>query len=198
MYGYFMRLFIATFFSDSVVDWLVKSGLTISELFPARSLRLTRAENLHLTFQFLGEVHGSQITPISRMLDEVLLDSQAFEFHTGLVGIFPNKFRPRTLWIGLEPALDFEKIASKISKGLEKSLNIEKKRFLPHITLARFNEEHPALGSVDTTKASILPFSMPVHDRIVSAVSLCKSDLTPRGPIYSILSNFDLGNYAKL
>ena len=76
-----MRLFIATFFTDNMVDWLVKSGLAISELFPARSLRLTRAENLHLTFQFLGEVHGSQITPISRLLDEALKDVHPFIFH---------------------------------------------------------------------------------------------------------------------
>lgn len=193
-----MRLFIATFFSNNAVDWLVKSGLALADLFPARSLRLTRAENLHLTFQFLGEVHGSQVDPISKLLDQALESIQAFKFHPGLVGIFPNKYRPRSLWIGLEPAAEFEKVASKISRGLGKTVDIDKKRFLPHITLARFNEEHPSFGSVDPKIATILPFGIPEQDRIVNTVSLCRSELTSSGPIYSILSNHDLGNYAKL
>ncbi len=193
-----MRLFIATFFSESIIDWLVRSELVLSELFPARSLRLTKAENLHLTFQFIGEVPGSKVSQISQILCEILADEKAFQFQPGALGVFPNRYRPRTLWIGLEPDEKFYKIASKINKALENSVRTDKKRFLPHITLARFNDEHTALGSVEPTNIALPLFRIPDHDRIISTVTLCNSELTKHGPIYSVLSSYQLNNYVKL
>ena len=193
-----MRLFIATYFSDEMLDWLIASGLELSGLFPAGSLRLTSRENLHLTFQFLGEVQGSRLGQISRAVEEAIIEQKTFEYHPGLAGVFPNKYRPRTLWIGLEPAVMFQSIADKINRGLEKVVQTNSKRFLPHVTLARFNEDHAALGMVDPANVALPPFKILGQNRIVNSVSICKSDLTARGPIYSELSQIDLNNYAKL
>ena len=193
-----MRLFIASFFSDVMLDWLMESGLALSELFPARALRLTNRENLHLTFQFLGEVQGSRLGQISSAIEEAMSDEEEFVVHPGLIGVFPNKFRPRTLWIGLEPAVKFQFLAKKINRSLEKVVHADAKRFLPHVTLGRFNEEHPALATVDPTKVILPPFKISDQDRMINTVSVCRSELTPRSPIYSELSHIDLHNYAKL
>ncbi len=193
-----MRLFVATFFSEGMLDWLLESGMVLSDLFPARALRLTSRENLHLTFQFLGEVQGSRIGQISRAVEEAISDLEAFYFHPGLVGVFPNKFRPRTLWIGLEPAEAFQSVAKKINSGLEKVVQTNSKRFLPHVTLGRFNEEHAALGTVDPSAATLPLFNISDQERFINSVAIYRSELTQRGPIYSELSHIDLNNYAKL
>jgi 2'-5' RNA ligase len=193
-----MRVFVATFFSEEMLDWLMKSGSVLSELFPARVLRLTRPENLHLTFQFLGEIQGSKVGQISQGIEEVLGEVNAFVYLPGLVGEFPNKFRPRSLWIGLEPASSFQLVATKIRRRLEKVVPIATKHFLPHITLARYNEEHSALNAVDTTDVTLPLIQVTEINRIIDSVSLCKSNLTQGGPIYSELSRFDLKKYVKL
>ena len=187
-----MRLFVASFFSETMLDWLIKSGLTLSELFPARTLHLTSPENLHLTYQFLGEVSGSKVGQISQVIETTLSCAEAFVYHPGMVGVFPDKFRPRILWIGLEPALKFQGVATKIRRALEHEVSVDTKRFLPHVTLARFNEDHAALSNVDPTDVTLPLFDVLDKDCTIDSVALCKSELTPKGPIYSELSRFDL------
>ncbi|HSN95144.1 MAG TPA: RNA 2',3'-cyclic phosphodiesterase [Anaerolineaceae bacterium] len=193
-----MRLFVASFFSEPMLDWLMKSGLSLSELFPARTLRLTRQENLHLTYQFLGEVPGSKVAQISKEIEIALRDVAAFEYSSGLVGVFPNKFRPRIMWIALEPVSRFQLLASKISRALEKVVTIDSKHFLPHVTLARFNENHSALSIVETDNVILPQFHILDEDRTINSVSLCQSELTPKGPIYSEISRYELNKFAKL
>lgn len=187
-----MRLFVASFFSETMLDWLMKSGLTLSTLFPAKTLRLTSPKNLHLTYQFLGEVPGSKIGQISQVIESTLSNAEAFVYHPGMVGVFPNKFRPRILWIGLEPASKFQVFAANIRRALEHEVTGDTKHFLPHVTLARFNEEHAALSNVDPTNDTLPLFDVLDKDRTIDSVALCKSELTPKGPIYSELSRFDL------
>jgi 2'-5' RNA ligase len=193
-----MRLFIASFFTQTILDWLIASSSTLSELFPTKALRLTRPENLHLTYLFLGEIPGSKVEQLSTLIEEALTDVEAFVYHPGLIGVFPNKFRPRTLWIGLEPSAKFQALARIVRRALVQEVSTDTKPFLPHVTLARFNEEHPALSAVDPTNITLSVFSALDQDRTVDSVALCRSELTPSGPIYSVLSRFDLNNHAKL
>lgn len=193
-----MRLFVASFFSDLMLDWLTKSALSLLELFPPRSLRLTKPDNLHLTYHFLGEVPGSKAAQVSAQLESALEGIEPIVCNPGVVGLFPNKFRPRTLWIGVEPAQNFQFLASRIRRSTEGLAAAETKRFLPHVTLARFNEEHSALRTADPMLVTLPPFGISEIDRTIDSVVLCKSELTPRGPIYSELSHFCLSKYAKL
>lgn len=193
-----MRLFVASFFSETMLDWLMKSGLTLSELFPARTLHLTSPENLHLTYQFLGEVPGSKVGKISQVIESMVINAEAFVYYPGLVGVFPNKFRPRILWIGLEPAPKFQAVAAKIRRALEHEVSGDTKRFLPHVTLARFNEDHAALSNFDPTNITLPLFDVLDKDCTIDSAALCKSELTPKGPIYSELFRFDLKYNAKL
>jgi len=192
IYGLTMRLFVASFFSETMLDWLMKSGLTLSELFPAKTLHFTLPEKLHLTYQFLGEVPGSKVGKISQVVESTLSNAESFVFHPGMVGVFPNKFRPRVLWIGLEPAANFQVFAAKIRRALEYEVTGDTKHFLPHVTLARFNEDHAALSNADPTNITLPLFDVLDKDCTIDSVALCKNELTPKGPIYSELSRFDL------
>jgi 2'-5' RNA ligase len=137
---------------------------------------------------------GQVTQAIGRLMDE----AEAFVFGTGLVGIFPNRFRPRTMWIGLEPSPQFQVLATKIRKALDPLVSIDTKHFLPHVTLARFKDKHPALSSVDPTKGMLPPFQILEQNRTIDSVSLYKSELTPKGPFYSELAYFALNKYVKL
>ncbi|HET8904351.1 MAG TPA: 2'-5' RNA ligase family protein, partial [Saccharospirillum sp.] len=63
----------------------------------------------------------------------------------------------------------------------------EARRFQPHITLARFSQPS---GSVRGVLASYRDYSAGVMP--VNFFSLFQSDLTPDGPVYTVLDRFAL------
>lgn len=101
------------------------------------------------------------------------------------VGAFPHPKKARILWIGVEEGKDnlvelfstIENITSPL--GFEK----EKRKFTPHITFARIKKDKYILPECVNFSFD----SFPVHE-----VTLFKSKLTPKGPIYEILSEVPL------
>ena len=97
------------------------------------------------------------------------------------IGGFPSSKKARILWVGIEEGKNnltelFSTIENKISNlGFKK----EDRKFTPHITFARVKK-----GKFSLPKNLDFSFnSFPVNE-----VTLFKSTLTPKGPIYEALS----------
>ena len=130
--------------------------------------------NLHLTLRFIGEVRpdvapaGGQPQGARRArpvelapragadeVDHALSAIRARRFDLALsgVGIFDRGGRrsgvPRTLWAGGEGREPLEHLRGKIETALQRiGLPAERKRFQPHVTLARVDAiEAPVLAS---------------------------------------------------
>jgi len=105
--------------------------------------RWVRAENLHVTLKFLGEVAESKLDAVRNALGEIRSDKVvALEFR-GL-GFFPNEKHPRVLWAGMEASLNLRTLVADIEGAMEElGFPCEKKEFSPHLTLARL--ERPRL-----------------------------------------------------
>jgi len=102
-----------------------------------------RPENLHLTLKFLG--------PTSPLMEEAILEhidlvaGRSFMLPVEELGAFPSLNRPQVVWAGLgggHPEL------FGLQKRLEDhcfNLGIppEKRRYQPHITVARVSQAHP-------------------------------------------------------
>lgn len=102
----------------------------------------TKPENIHLTLVFLGNTDYNQIPDIITTLDNIKNDS--FEVVFSAIGGFPNLRRPHTLWIGIQENLALFYLREKIIKNLsELNLNIDEKKFIPHLTITRFRKRRP-------------------------------------------------------
>lgn len=95
-------------------------------------------ENYHVTLRFIGEVPGHLAEEIDHAL--AALRGRAFDMVFSGVGTFARGGREVALWAGVErnPALDH--LQSKIETALQRTgLPPERKRFQPHVTLARLD-----------------------------------------------------------
>ena len=130
-----MRLFVAICLSDEIKDSLCD---TIEELRSvARRGRFTYRENLHLTMVFIGET--SRVDDILDVMEDV-----AAEFFTEAIPLTltsPGVFRGRSgdlHWVGVENTPELKRLAKALAAGLAaEGFPIEKRRFTPHITIAR-------------------------------------------------------------
>jgi RNA 2',3'-cyclic 3'-phosphodiesterase len=99
-------------------------------------------ENLHLTLRFLGEVSN----PVAEEVDHALaaLRGRGFALALGGVGVFERNGRPATLWAGVVRAPGLEHLQSKIETAIQRAgLPAERRRFQPHVTLARVENVAP-------------------------------------------------------
>lgn len=125
-----MRLFVALPLPDHLRDRL--AGL--AEGLPGA--RWVAPENLHITLRFLGEVDGRQASDIDAALDGTSVE----RFSLSLVGVdcFGDR-KPRSLWVGVESNPALTRLQAKVEQAVQRAgLAPERRKFKPHVTLARF------------------------------------------------------------
>ncbi|MDD1723886.1 MAG: RNA 2',3'-cyclic phosphodiesterase [Methanospirillum sp.] len=149
-------------------------------------LTLVGTESMHITLKFIGEVSGSQVPQITAALSQVKDD--IFSLNVGIITA-NNQRAPRVVWAETDDPGDCRRLAGNIDNTLASlGFEPEKRRFHPHITLARVKQFHPslfeALAGVATSCSGIIP---------VSAFVLKKSELTPEGPRYTDILSVPLG-----
>ena len=101
--------------------------------------RWVRAENLHVTLKFIGNVDAGKLEAIRVVLGEVSAGGDV-ELRFRGVGFFPNEKRPRVLWAGIAASPNLAPLAAEIDARLEKlGIARETREYAPHLTLARFD-----------------------------------------------------------
>jgi 2'-5' RNA ligase len=103
------------------------------------------------------------------------------------LGLFPERGRPRVLWLGLDlPAPAARLQAACETAAVAAGLEPETRAFHPHLTLGRWRDgkPRPALPDVDLGKAQ------------VRELILFRSDIRPSGSVYAPLAVFPLGGGA--
>jgi 2'-5' RNA ligase len=146
--------------------------------------------NMHLTFKFLGEIQESSTENVIAVCKEVCCLHRVFSLFLNGTGIFPNLRRPRVLWIGIGGETDLLcKLQNSIEAAVEeKGFPREDRVFTPHLTVGRVRSPRklPRLLEVFVKDKIITkPFT-------VEEVIAYKSQLTPRGPLYSPLARCPL------
>lgn len=146
----------------------------------------TKKENLHLTLKFLDNLSKRQKEKVEQILSSI--NFRKFPIETGEVGFFPDDKKPRILWVKLI-AYDIEDLKNVIENNLEKiGIPKEKKEFSSHVTIARIKKIKNKTGFFQKLK-EVTPSKMFF---IAQEFSLVKSVLTPKGPKYSVLRDFNL------
>lgn len=159
------------------------------------AVRWVEPGGIHLTLKFLGNVPRGQIDGINLAMAAAARGTPAFNLHAGACGCFPNTQNPRVIWVGLEGDL---KVLYELVKKLETALGglgfkPENRPFTPHLTLARVKDtatppERRTLGT------AVARLGAPAASGFqASEIRLIRSELTPRGAIYTLLAAVEFG-----
>ena len=167
------RLFVALDIPDEIRRQLgaMTSGLP--------GAKWTRPENLHLTLRFIGEVDRAARDDVESALSRLLVP--AFSLSLEGLGHWESKGKPRVLWAGVTPSDALEHLQHRIETAVVSAGQPpERRRFKPHVTLARLAGTSDAqlsewLGR--TRLAQTAPFE-------VGSFTLYRSFLKKDGPVY--------------
>jgi RNA 2',3'-cyclic 3'-phosphodiesterase len=185
-----LRTFIAVDIGKAIRDRAVALQETLTRA--GTEVKWVEPENLHVTLLFLGEVDARDVPEVCRAVAEVCAGQPAFDLAVETAGCFPNPRRPRILWVGIGQGTQ-ELVA--LHDALELPLlelgcyRREERRYTPHITIGRVKSERPTdkLATALAKQAGWKGGSVRV-----SEVLVLSSELTPKGPNYTVLSRAPL------
>jgi 2'-5' RNA ligase len=155
-------------------------------------VRWVKAENIHLTMVFLGNVKTEEIEGIEKEVRNVCPVYGSFDIALKGMGCFPNRRRPRVLWLGLDGEIER---MSHFRDGLQRALKAfgikeEKRPFRPHLTLGRFRSTRKMGSRLEELLSEYAALESPVES--LNELYLFKSDLNPRGAVYTKLKSWPL------
>src|SRR5262245_12876811 len=139
-----MRLFTAIELNDEARASIAAEQHRLAARLADRSttLRFVRAEHLHLTLVFIGEIPETRAASlIEAMASDIPV--APFQAAFGGLGLFPPRGAPRVLWIGaLEGGARIVELHSQVAGRLKRiGVEVEERRFAPHLTLARWRRQ---------------------------------------------------------
>ena len=147
--------------------------------------------NLHLTVKFIGQTPQSSIKKVIYSIASITKDFPPFKLRIKGTGCFPNKRKPKNLWLGVQnDYLPLSKLIERVENNLfELGFEKETKLLTPHITIAKINYPQKITPDISI----FLNSSYDVIDLNVNRLQFFSSELLSNGAIYSLLKTFPLG-----
>ena len=177
-----MRLFLGLELPDAQRDALVSLQGKIGQG------RLVDPDDLHMTLVFLDEVDVDAAEDLDRALDG--LDLRLGPVALAGLDVFGGD-APRALWVGVQDGHGLAALASRLAgKARGTGLAPPRRRFVPHVTLARFargQADIPRLQALLARDAGIrlMPFQP-------TSVALFRSHAGRTPPLYEVLARYAL------
>ncbi|MCA9914224.1 MAG: RNA 2',3'-cyclic phosphodiesterase, partial [Anaerolineae bacterium] len=107
------------------------------------------------------------------------------------VGTFPQRGKPRVLWVGVEVPKSLQALYAAVGQALQTTgFQPESRPYHPHLTLARFNQQVPDRNTMQAYLQRHAEFSTEAF--AAAAVVLYESQLTPSGARYCVRSRIPL------
>ena len=145
--------------------------------------------NLHLTLKFFGDIDVDGINLITEKIEKVIKDFNSFDIKIKGCGAFPNKNHIKVIWIGIEEDNILKNLHDKLDAEFNSiGFDLDKK-FSSHLTIGRVKSPK----GKNEIKDCINTFAdIEIGNMTVNSIKLKKSTLTPSGPIYENLHEFEL------
>ncbi|HEY61874.1 MAG TPA: RNA 2',3'-cyclic phosphodiesterase [Anaerolineae bacterium] len=189
-----IRAFVAIDLPNDVRHCLDKISSDLQSNMLGIPIRWVPVNNIHLTLKFLGDVSINNIDVLKQILDSEVKSLIPFEISIGGIGAFPNLKRPRVIWISVEAPSEL----LSLQRGIEAQTTRlgyrpDKRPFSAHLTLGRVSRNanprdvrqagevlnHKKVGFIGVAR--------------IASVHLYRSDLKPKGAVYSCLHTATFG-----
>jgi RNA 2',3'-cyclic 3'-phosphodiesterase len=157
----------------------------IAQLGPSIDrVRWVAPESLHVTVRFLGYAPPAALVQLQGPLAEAAIRCAPVDAPVRGLGIFPERGRPRVLWLGIAVPPTFAGLQAECERAaVAAGFPPEPRPFRPHLTLARWSQHdrRPRLPPMDLGVARL--------ERLV----LFRSEPRRPGSLYTPLAAFPLG-----
>jgi 2'-5' RNA ligase len=190
------RTFIAIELDEELRDNLGRLQDRLAGQVAPGSVRWVRPEGIHLTLKFLGDTTVDKVEEVKAALTQAAAGVGPFSFAVTGLGCFPNARRPRVVWVGIQ---ELTGTLARLRDSVEDHVAplgfpTEKRPFSPHLTLGRAHRrasksEVREIGQVVASSTIGI-----VGDQTVTSLSYIRSELTPRGAVYTTLSEAALSH----
>jgi len=149
--------------------------------------------DLHLTLKFLGNIPFKLVTEVTSAIKEASEGIPPFHLELSGLGAFPNLKQPRVVWVGIWGEVDkLLRLQQNIDFALSPlGFAKEERPFVPHLTLARVRQGASSIqikNFGELVASATLKQVQGSYSFEVGAISLMRSQLTPKGAIYTRLS----------
>jgi 2'-5' RNA ligase len=133
-----IRCFIAIKIPSDITIEISNYIETLKKITPA--VRWAKADNLHLTLRFLGEIETERVEKVRSALSDMENKNETFRIKIDNSGCFPGRKRPRVFWLGVDSGAASN--LRKIHKDLQEVLKYigfdpDLRKFSPHLTIGR-------------------------------------------------------------
>jgi 2'-5' RNA ligase len=178
-----LRSFLAFDIENALVTENIANMQKLS-LRTGADLKLVEPKNIHITLRFLGNITTAMVEKIFDEMKNVQFTPFDVKIHG--IGAFPSAHHPNVLWAGITEGVEqlrsiFNQLEPRL-RGL--GFAPDPKGFSPHLTIARVKS-----GRNKAELTSFINENANYDFGTIEAacLRLKKSDLTPKGPIYSTL-----------
>lgn len=149
----------------------------------SNAVRWVDQENYHLTIAFLGDLIETELEDLAEQLDTNLLQN-CFELCLSHISPFPES-RPKLLAAIAQKSDSLNIVHKQVYSSLSAcQIVLDKKKFLPHITLGRFRHSKNNFSGAIPTALNL--------SALIDEVSIFESTLTPNGAEYEAIFRFPL------
>jgi 2'-5' RNA ligase len=178
------RLFVALPIPDDVADSLsaLQGGVPDANWVPS--------ENFHITLAFIGEVDGGMTQDIDAAL--ATIDGPVLDIKLAGVDHFVDGRQPKALYAAVVQEERLTRLRQRVASVLRgEGVKLERRKFRPHVTLARFNRRaeighHMAQFVASHSLFRAGPFEV---DNFRLYSSLMRAD----GSLYDVEAEYPLG-----
>lgn len=145
-----------------------------------------RAELLHVTLKFLGEIDATQALALHALARDAVQGVGPFDLVLERFGAFPHWQRPRVLWVGSHHTPQaLRALQGKLDAQLAALGHPCERAFFPHVTLGRVRDAHPSRLRALSRQVQAQPLT-PLRVR-ATHLTLMESVLGAGGPRYAPL-----------
>ena len=184
------RVFCAIEIPQQIRQQISKQAELLRTALPDVRVSWTKTDNIHLTLKFFGNVAQQRVLEVSAAASLAVEGLVPFPLRVEGAGSFPERGPARVLWIGINDSTEMlAMLQRKFDEECERiGFEREARAFHPHLTVARLRGPRGARALAGKHKQ----IGFEPADVEVNRLVVFRSQLSPKGSIYSIISEHPL------